>query len=1409
MPAAIRDSLIQEVEDDDIDYELSSPNALFGSHVNMIPLQSAVQGPRLFYGARFFNQALPVVNAEAPLVQNAIDNDPEGRSFDDYYGGFAGALRADDDYDVQGVEPDYLTLRRASDGAVVKKSIYNRLPFNRKSYISHRPVVKVGDKIPKGGLLAASNFTDDKGTLAMGLNARVGLVPYKGYTMDDAITVSQSFANKLKSTSTETVTQQLEDSIKTGRNHFRSLFPEKFTKKQLELVDDDGVVKPGTIVQPGDPLILATKPRVLSSRTGEIGKLSRAMQRVRSDASQVWEGKSAAEVMDVAKTKNGYKVIVKKESTSTDADKIVFRSGQKGTVSRVIPDEHMPRTLDGKPLEVLLNPLSLPSRANVSLLYELLMGKVAAAKGAPIKVPGFNKPGENLYDQVEQMLAEAGLSDTEEVFDPMENRKLENPITVGNGYILKLHHTGESKRSARGQGSYDQNEQPAKGGDDGAKRWSGLENHALMSSGAYATLREGATLRGQRNDEYWRQLREGNTPKDPGAPFVWKKFRALMSGAGLRMRDEGKGQVRLGPLTDADIDAYKPMEIRNPGLINFKTLEPESGGLFDQALVGNNKWGVIKLPEPMLNPAFEDVARHLLGLKRKDLEAIMAGDMDLPPELQQRIQRMSKSAFSAAVRALGAGARAVGATRAGSKAVGVGKKILNAAGLGVGIAGVASAGAGIPRYFADRTPSSPTESLGVQPTGATAPSLWDNVKPSALAHTGDYVGDFTPRQFMTGYGSNLDAEVAKAKSYASKTQPNDGSAPLTLDYDRIDQPFPARQLGGSGIIGPRFMAGDKPTVIFPGDGGTFSDEVLAGNMTSTSEMTVPAVAAHEMRHAWQVADPKDGWMESALPKDYKKVKKELPRESLHGLSRAEQLGWLGGLQQELYKSRGSRMETPEDARSVLDQLTTDEGAFLKQTPIENTEVLRGTRWLKQVKDLMNSEDPKVRDQAQGAYQEILQWLSNTAPSLVYSGEPDSRAIKMGSVQPVFFDEDLADASPDRDWDEELEKWAFTVATQPEYPTTGPAAISAALSAVDLDELETEHKRRIDSGAVSKRRGSVQALNAIEGLRKNNVKPQQLMITKVPVIPPAFRPFALAGETFIPGDANELYKDLFDMRDAFSEARGVFGDKGINEERRALQGAVKAVYGYAEPVNPKTRQRGVSGFLQQVAGTSPKFSFFQRKLISKPQDQVARGVITPDPELKLDEIGLPESMAWDMYSSYIMRRLVRGGMKRRFALENIKEKSDFARKALLDEMEDRPIVYSRSPAWHKYNIISGRPKLIGGDAIKISPFVTTGLAGDFDGDTMNLHVPASREAVEEARTVLKPSSMLFSIKDPDKVVPALKHEQILGPFAASQRKSRGVFRFASKAEALAAIKKGKISLQDEVEFPDEVSPQKSA
>lgn len=632
---ALKDYKFAEVPDSELDYEIDSPNKFFGSHVNLIPLQNAVAGARLFYGARFANQAMPLVHREAPLVQNLVDGDPQGRSFDEYYGEKMGAIRSPVEGIVHSVSPDEVVLAHPETGQKHKVSLYNNMPLNRKTSIHSTTVVQPGQHVAPGDLLASSNYTDQHGTLAVGRNARVGLVPYKGFSMDDAIAISESMAKSLTQEAMFEHSLDYKRGVKGGKHRYMGLFPKQFVNDQLEKLDDEGVVHVGQTVNHGDPLILATRPKVISSTNSQVSKLSSHMKNAQSDASLTWDSAEPGIVTDVKKLRSGARVNVKVQQPTELGDKLTFRPGQKSIVSLIIPDEHMPRTLDGKPLEVLLNPLGLPSRVNNNLVYEILLGKIAAKTGQPYKIPGFNKQGEKWYDFTEQELKKHGLSPTEELFDPMSHRKLENPVTVGHAYISKLHHTSDSKLSVRGQGSYDNAEQPARGGSEHAqaKKVGNLETAALLSSGAYNVLKESATLRGQKNDEYWKALREGREPARPGSPFVWDKFHALLNGSGYLGRKLPGGKERLTFYTDKDLDKANPIEVKTGDIVDLDSLAPIKGGLFDDAIVGGNSWGRIPLPFPVVNPATETMVRKLLGLTEKQFRDIMAGKEKMPEHL--------------------------------------------------------------------------------------------------------------------------------------------------------------------------------------------------------------------------------------------------------------------------------------------------------------------------------------------------------------------------------------------------------------------------------------------------------------------------------------------------------------------------------------------------------------------------------------------------------------------------------------------------------------------------------------------------------------------------------------------------------------------------------------------------------
>jgi DNA-directed RNA polymerase beta' subunit len=244
--------------------------------------------------------------------------------------------------------------------------------------------------------------------------------------------------------------------------------------------------------------------------------------------------------------------------------------------------------------------------------------------------------------------------------------------------------------------------------------------------------------------------------------------------------------------------------------------------------------------------------------------------------------------------------------------------------------------------------------------------------------------------------------------------------------------------------------------------------------------------------------------------------------------------------------------------------------------------------------------------------------------------------------------------------------------------TGPGAIRGALEAINVDR-EIEHARQeINSGKKTHRDVAVRKLGYLKAAQKHGLHPRDWVLDRVPVLPPRFRPVSLMQGSKLPmiADPNMLYKELLDANSNLKDMSSLVDDVG--DERTAVYDAFKAVVGLGDPLHPKNRERQVKGILKHVFGNSPKTGTVQRKLISSPTDLVGRAVISPDPNLEMDQIGVPEARAWEVYQPFIVRRLVRRGMPRLQALREVKERGENARKAMLAEMEVRPIVTNQHP-----------------------------------------------------------------------------------------------------------------------------------
>ena len=304
------------------------------------------------------------------------------------------------------------------------------------------------------------------------------------------------------------------------------------------------------------------------------------------------------------------------------------RFANKGVTAKVVPTSEMPIAADGKPIDVIFGPTGIVSRVNSAQIVEAMLGKVAAKTGKRYVLPGFMD--ENMVEFAKRELANAGLTDREDVTDPTTGIVIPQ-VTVGNSYIVKMHHTAESKGGARSTGSYTIDDQPGGSGHDSAKTLGNLVLGALIGHGSTEILKDMKLVKGQKNTDFWRDFKLGRTPVMPSTPLIYEKFLASLQGAGINVHKE-KNTTNIFALTNSDINDFAKAEVKNSDTYSSQNMQPMPGGLFDPNIFGpdGTQWGYIKLDEPLLNPIMEDPIKLILGLTEADLEAVISGNKKLP-----------------------------------------------------------------------------------------------------------------------------------------------------------------------------------------------------------------------------------------------------------------------------------------------------------------------------------------------------------------------------------------------------------------------------------------------------------------------------------------------------------------------------------------------------------------------------------------------------------------------------------------------------------------------------------------------------------------------------------------------------------------------------------------------------------
>lgn len=623
------------------DYVIPNAAQVFSTETNLVPFMQNDSAGRTTMSARHMAQAISIVGREPPLVQTEAG---AGHSFEQIVGSTFLAHKAPTEGVVAAVKPDEIVVQ-GKDGKTHSVHLYDHYPLNHdKAMLHSTPVVKPGDKVKPDQILADNNFTRT-GALALGTNLRVAYLA-DGFNHEDGITISESAAKKLSSEHLYKPSLYVSDNFHIGKNKFLYEKRGVYEPHQIKNIDDSGVIKPGSIVKPGDPLILALTESSKPMSVGQSRQISRKMQDRFSNATMVWDSNYEGEVVRVNRKGDVLEVHVKTREPAQVGSKLSTRHSAKGIVTRVLEDSKMPRDAKGKHVEMLINPVSVPGRMNPGQILETAAGKIAEATGKPYVIKNF-APGTDYLKKVEGELKKHGLSDTDVLFDPATGRRL-GEVMTGPHYVFQLEHQIDKKTHVRSGGvhpalkkvnvpvlGYDnETRTPKGGGHHGAQSLGLLGTYGALAAGLRDNLREMQTLKSDRDQalELWGALANGVAIPAPKVPFAYHKFENMLRGLGVNVEKEGF-DVRLVPTTDKETRTLSRGELKSPTkTTRAKDDEPEKGGLFDRVVTGGPNgtyWGHIELAEPMPHPVHANLVAQVLGVKATDIPKVLTGEVKL------------------------------------------------------------------------------------------------------------------------------------------------------------------------------------------------------------------------------------------------------------------------------------------------------------------------------------------------------------------------------------------------------------------------------------------------------------------------------------------------------------------------------------------------------------------------------------------------------------------------------------------------------------------------------------------------------------------------------------------------------------------------------------------------------------
>ena len=600
-----RDEII-EVDRERVDYVDISPRMMVSIATAMIPFLENDDANRALMGANMQRQAVPLMTTEAPIVATGIEHKCAVDS--------GVTILAEEDGYVESVSATNIVVRYDS-GEVKNYKLIKFSRSNQGTCINQRPVVGAGERVAKGDVIADGPSTSH-GEISLGKNILVGYMNWEGYNYEDAILLNERLV--MEDVFTSIHVEEYECDARDTK-----LGPEEITRDipgvgddALKFLDERGIISVGAEVRSGDILVGKVTPKGETDLTAE-ERLLRAIfgekaREVRDTSLKVPHGESGIIVDVKVFTREAgdemspgvnqvVRVYIAQKRKISVGDKMAGRHGNKGVVSRILPREDMPYMPDGTPLDIVLNPLGVPSRMNIGQVLEVHLGYAAQALGWKVATPIFNGANEST---IRDTLRLAGLREDGKsyLYDGRTGERFDNAVTVGYVYFLKLHHLVDDKIHARSTGPYSLVTQQPLGGKAqfGGQRFGEMEVWALEAYGAAYTLQEILTVKSDDVEgrvKTYEAIVKGEPVPQPGIPESFRVMLKELQSLGLDVivQDKDGNEIDMRQNFDEEETGFDMREVagaetvvQESELLNDYTIKDADAGFDDPAVLEDN-----------------------------------------------------------------------------------------------------------------------------------------------------------------------------------------------------------------------------------------------------------------------------------------------------------------------------------------------------------------------------------------------------------------------------------------------------------------------------------------------------------------------------------------------------------------------------------------------------------------------------------------------------------------------------------------------------------------------------------------------------------------------------------------------------------------------------------------------------